>query len=403
MAARKPKQSVARAPRAATRERAKSVARAATTTRSAPRKPAASARPSTILLGTRKGLVVLARTSGGWRVKRHAWLGIPVVYACTDARTRTWWVSLDHGHWGCKLARSADSGQTWTEVAPPKYPEGAELKAGEPATLKYIWTIQPGGSAERGRLYLGTQPGGLFASDDDGASWRLVDALWNFPSRVAGNWFGGGRDQAAIHSVLVDPRDPRRVLVGVSCAGVFETLDGGATWAARNTGLRAEFMPDPTGDIGHDPHFVTWSAANPDVLWQQNHCGIFRSTDGARTWSACSKKGSVVHFGFAIAADERDPAQAWVVPAVADECRVAPGGKLVTAHTHDGGKSWKLAKRGLPQRDVYDVVYRHALDQRAGTLCFGSTTGNVYVSDDRGVSWTCVANHLPPVYSVRFA
>lgn len=397
MAARKPK-SVPRRARATQQTTQK------TATTPAPKR-ALSARdgPARILLGTRKGLIVLARSGSSWRVLRHAHLGIPVVYAFADPRTRTWWASLDHGHWGCKLSRSQDSGQTWTEVAPPNYPEGAEVKAGEPATLKYIWTIAPGGVNEPGRLYLGTQPGGLFTSDDDGASWRLVDALWNHPSRLAGNWFGGGRDQAAIHSILVDPRDVRRVLVGVSCAGVFETLDGGDTWQARNAGLRADFMPDPEGDVGHDPHCMTWSAANPDVLWQQNHCGIFRSTDGARTWKLRSKKGAVVHFGFAIAADEHDPAQAWVVPQVADECRVAPGGKLVTAHTRDGGKTWKTATRGLPQRDAYDVVYRHALDQRAGTLCFGSTTGNVYVSGDRGTSWTCVANHLPPVYSVRFA
>lgn len=359
--------------------------------------------PRTILLGTRKGLLVLARGKSGWRVKQHAHLGVPVVYAIVDERTRTLWASLDHGHWGCKLSRSSDGGTTWTEVAAPKYPEGAEVKAGKPATLKYIWTIQPGHADEHGKLYLGTEPGGLFESRDDGASWELVESLWNHPSRIAGQWMGGGRDDAAIHSVLVDPRDARRVLVGVSCAGVFETTDAGRTWNVRNRGLRADFMPEPAPEVGHDPHFVTWSAANLDVLWQQNHCGVFRSTDGARTWNACSEKGNVVHFGFPIAADEHDPEQAWVVPALADEKRVAPGGRLVVAHTRDGGRTWKEQTRGLPQRDVYDVVYRHALDQRGGTLCFGSTTGNVFVSDDRGASWTAVANHLPPVYSVRFA
>jgi photosystem II stability/assembly factor-like uncharacterized protein len=357
----------------------------------------------TLILGTRKGLIVLERHGKGWRTLRHAHAGIPVPYAFVDARTRTLWASLDHGHWGQKLSRSKDLGRTWEEIAPPKYPKGAEVKKGKPATLKYIWVIAPGGADEKNRLYLGTQPGGLFASDDGGKGFELVRGLWNHPSRPE-HWFGGGRDEPAIHSVLVDPRDSERVLVGISCAGVFETTDGGRRWQPRNRGLRADFLPDPAAEVGQDPHLLAWCAREPDALWQQNHCGIFKSRDGAASWTAVSAKGrGVAHFGFPIAVDERDAETAWVVPGISDERRMAVGGALCVARTENGGKTWKALRTGLPQRDAHDVVYRHALDLAQDALAFGSTTGNVYASSDRGDSWTVVGTNFPPVYSVRFA
>ncbi len=359
----------------------------------------------TILLGTRKGLFTLARGSRGERrVARRAHAGTPVVYAFADARTGTLWASLEHGHWGGKLHRSRDGGATFVEVPAPKYPDGAEIKEGKPATLGYLWVLAPGGPAEPARLYAGTEPGGLFASDDGGETFALVAPLWNHPSRKE-NWFGGGRDEAGIHSVIVDPRRSERVLVGVSCAGVFETEDGGASWRGRNAGLRADFLPDPRAEFGHDPHCLVACAAEPDVLWQQNHCGVFRSVDGARSWTEVSqpRERGPVRFGFPIAADARDPETAWVVPLVSDQERFAVDGALCVGRTTDGGKTWDALRRGLPQEDCYDVVYRHALDARGDRLAFGSTTGNVFVSEDRGESWRTLGNHFPPVYSVRFA
>lgn len=358
----------------------------------------------TLVLGTRKGVFLVERGTREWRVVRRAHPGVPVVYAWIDGRSGTLWTCLEHGHWGGKLARSKTRGETWEEIPAPKYPEGAEVKDGVPATLGYLWCMGPGGADQPGRLYIGTVPGGLFRSEDSGATWSLVGGLWNHPSRKE-HWFSGGLDKeyAGICSILVDPRNSARVLVGISCGGVFETSDDGASWTHRNKGLRATFLPNPEADFGHDPHFTALCEREPDVLWQQNHCGIFRSTDGARTWTEVSQTGGPAYFGFAIAADARDPERAWVVPQTGDEERTAVGGALLACRTDDGGKTWAALRDGLPQENAYDVVYRHALDARGDRVAFGSTTGNVYLSEDRGERWTCLGNNFPPVYSVRFA
>jgi hypothetical protein len=357
--------------------------------------------PAHLLLGTRKGLIVLERKRRKWKTKRVAHAGLPIPYAFHDERTKTLWASLDHGHWGQKLSRSGDFGKKWEAVEPPKYPENAAVKPGKPATLRYIWCIAPGGEDEPEKLYLGTEPGGLFESRDEGRTFALVDALWAHPSRPE-HWFGGGRDNPAIHSVLVDPRDVKRVLVGISCAGVFETKDGGKSWKPRNTGLKARYLPNPDVEVGHDPHLLAWCAANPDALWQQNHCGIFKSVDGATTWSEVTQKKGPARFGFPIAVDAHDPKRAWVVPGVSDERRMAVDGALCVSRTENGGRSWEELRDGLPQEDCFDVVYRHAFDLSGSTLALGSTTGNVYWSDDRGESWREIGHNFPPVYSVRF-
>jgi photosystem II stability/assembly factor-like uncharacterized protein len=345
-------------------------------------------------------LLILERGNGGWEVAQEAFIGVPVPYAFTDPRSGTVWASLDHGHWGRKLSRSRDGGVTWNEVPAPTYPDGAEIQPGVPASTLYIWTMASGGANEPDRLYAGTEPGGLFRSDDGGDSWELVESLWNHPSRTS--WFGGGRNNAGIHSILVDPTDSRHVYVGVSCAGVFETKDDGATWFPANKNVRADFLPNPYSEVGSDPHCVVACPAHPAALWQQNHCGIFRTTDGGASWVDVSEPEGVARFGFPVAVDATNPDVAWVVPATSDEKRVACGGAMCVARTEDGGRTWEPLRKGLPQERCYDLVYRHGLDVCGELLAIGSTTGNVFVSDNRGDAWTCVGTFFPPVYSVRF-
>lgn len=374
--------------------------------------------PPLLLLGTRKGLLIARHTDAGWTLDPTVhFAGVPVPYAARDPRDGALWAALEHGHWGPKLHRSTDGGNTWVELPCPAYPPG-ELTfdpwttTTSDAALCNIWVVGFGGADQPGRVYVGTNPGGLFRSDDHGASWSLVRGLWDHPSRLgqAGGrpgWFGGGRDTPGLHSITVDPRDSRRMMVGVSCGGTFHTEDDGATWAARNRGLPAPFLPDPeNNETGHDPHFVTRCPAAPDVLWQQNHVGIFKSTDCGRSWEACSTAGEAPHFGFPIAVDPSDPERAWVVPAVSDEQRQAADQRLVVCETRDGGASWLRLASGLPSAPAFDLVYRHALDVFADgarrTLAFGSTTGNVFIGHNGGARWTCLSHHLPPVYSVRF-
>ncbi|HZU96449.1 MAG TPA: glycosyl hydrolase [Planctomycetota bacterium] len=358
-----------------------------------------------LVLGTKKGVLILRKGKRGWSAQPIQHPGLSVSFAFHDDRTDTLWAAFDHGHWGAKLSKSPNGGKKWQEVAPPRFPARAKLTPAtkKKPTLRYIYVLAPGRKEEPKRLYVGTVPGGLFASDDNGTTFELCDPLWTH--RTRDKWIQGGKDfdEPGLHSVVVDPRDAQHVYIGISAAGVFETRDGGASWEPRNKGTVAAFLPDQKSEVGQDPHFVMACAREPDVLWQQNHCGVYRTTNGGKTWTDIGQKKGVVGFGFAIAVDNADPARAWVVPATSDEKRYAKDGALCVARTDDGGKSWSVLRRGLPQENAFDVTYRHALDCRGDTVAFGTTTGNLYVSDDRGERWKCVGSNFPPIMSVRFA
>ena len=354
------------------------------------------------LVGTRKGLLVLQKKGANWKIIDDFFTGIPVNMVYQDTQNGDWWAALDHGHWGSKLQVSSDEGKTWTEVEAPKYPEGAEVKDGVPAKLNYIWAFANSLSGADHKLYIGTEPGGLFhrnGSLEDGA--HLVQSLWDHPSRKE-QWFGGGRDNPGIHSILIDPRNNEHIYIGISCAGVFKSEDGGSTWTHRNKGLNATFLPDPEMEIGHDPHILKFCAAHPDVMWQQNHCGIFRTTNGGELWQEVSQEGGPAFFGFALAVHEENPERAWVAPAQSDEIRVAIDKKLCISRTDDGGKTWTDFRAGLPQEHCYDIVYRHALVSQGNDLLFGTTTGNLFSSTDEGESWDVVSNYLPMIYCIEF-
>lgn len=360
---------------------------------------------TTLLVSTRKGLFV----SDGTTVTGAHFVGDNVTLAMVDPRDGAWYAALDHGHFGVKLHRSDDRGGVWTEIATPAYPkqpEGVVEKNGMGKVVKWstslVWAMAPAMDAA-GAIWAGTIPGGLFRSPDRGASWQLVESLWNHEKRPG--WFGGGRDDPGIHSICVDPRDPRVVVCGISCGGVWRTADGGATWEQRATGMRAAFLPPEqqyTPD-NQDPHMIVQCAAAPDVYWSQHHNGIFRSTDHCTSWQEIEKAGPSV-FGFAVVVDPADPETAWFIPGIKDEKRIPVDGKLVVTRTRDGGKTFDVLSKGLPGPFAYDLVLRHAFAiAPSGLLAFGSTTGNLFASDDRGDTWRVVSNYLPPVYAVTAA
>lgn len=355
-----------------------------------------------LLVATSKGLVIYRYNGRRWVFEREEFLGLRLTQVYVDPRTDTWWVALSLKHWGEKLHRSHDRGKTWEEVPPPKYPAGTEVKPGIAATVKLIWALAHGGWDRPGHLYLGTEPGGLFRSTDGGDSFQLVESLWAHPSRRK-HWFGGGRNHAGIHSIVVDPRNSDHVYVGVSCAGVFETRDGGQSWQARNQGLRADYLPDPWVEVGHDPHLLLACEQQPDILWQQNHCGVFLSQDGGIQWQDVTDVDNFTRYGFALAIDPEAPQRAWVIPAISDEMRVALHRALKVFRTDDGGQSWQAFTHGLPQEHAYDIVYRHGLVRYGQTLAFGTTTGNLFLSSDDGESWTCLSHFLPTINALCFA
>lgn len=353
-------------------------------------------------VATRKGLFAFRRQEGGWRAGAPAFLAQPVSAVLADRRDGRLYAALRLGHFGVKLHRSDDGGGSWTELPAPAFPAQPEAATTAPA-VDMIWTLVPGGADEPGVLWAGAIPAGLFRSADNGASWSLVDSLWNVPERK--EWSGGGFDEAGIHSIQVDPRDSRKLTVGISCGGVWKSDDAAATWRQVGNGLRAAYMPpDQSYALNvQDPHRLAPCTSMPDTIWCQHHNGIFRSTDGGESFAEITGVQPSA-FGFAVAAHPTDPATAWFVPAVKDECRVPVDGRLVVTRTTDGGRTFASLAKGLPATS-YDLIYRHALDvDRTGRrLAMASTTGNLWVSENGGDTWVQVEGHLPPVAQVAFA
>src|SRR5579875_1504018 len=235
-----------------------------------------------LLVGTRKGLFEIARRARTWEVSKAHFLGDPV--SAVLAADGMDYAALDLGHFGTKFWRRNGAGE-WAERAVPVFPEKPEDAQDDPHpwSLGKIWALEPGGVP--GRIWAGTMPGGLFRSDDGGESWSLNEGLWHHPDRR--QWMGvAGGEQPGISAVLIDPRDPDDIRVGVSCAGVWASTDAGASWRIINQGMYNDYMPpERRGDpIVQDVHMLARCAAHPEVVWCQHHNGVFRSTDGGANW-----------------------------------------------------------------------------------------------------------------------
>lgn len=362
-----------------------------------------------ILVGTKKGLFRVSRdTAGHWHVAQSWFLGDPVSAVLSEVGSPRIHAALDLGHFGVKMQRSEDGGNTWAEATTPAYPKKPEDLVDRdpmrdidiPWDTKLIWTLVQGAENE---LWCGTLPGGLFRSTDGGDSWALNRPLWDEPLRA--KWMGGGFDFAGIHSILVDPRDHRHITVAVSCGGVWTSFDSGERWELLGNGLRAAYVPPGLEDdrVVQDPHRVVQCPSQPDRLWMQHHNGIFRSDDGGRNWTEIENV-SPSSFGFAVAVHPENPDRAWFVPAQKDEQRIPVDGKLIVNRTDDAGNSFQAQTHGLPETPAYDLAYRHALDisNDGERLVFGSTTGSLWVSENQGDRWQCISQHLPPIACVAF-
>ena len=350
------------------------------------------------LVATRKGLFQITKDLV---IEPLAFIGDPVTMVLTNKTNGDWFAALNLGHFGVKLHHSSDSGINWTEIGVPSYPSEANPEKGD--SLDLIWSLEFAEPGNANKLWAGTIPGGLFYSDNKGKTWQLNQPLWQLKQEH--NWAGGGYDQPGIHSICVDPRDHRAIRVGVSVGGVWCTLDNGKSWSNVAKGMRAEYMPPDMAYDPHiqDPHRVVQCSGSPDHFWSQHHNGIFSSNDSCEKWVEFEglKPSS---FGFGVAVHPQDPKTAWFAPGVKDECRIPIDAKLVVLRTKDGGQSFESLSDGLPSISSYDLVYRHALevDSTGEKLLMGSTTGNLWISENQGNTWSCLSNYLPPIYAVRF-
>jgi hypothetical protein len=349
-------------------------------------------------IATRKGLFELRRRSGGWAIEQVNFLADPVSMLLPPDASGHMLAALNLGHFGAKLQSSKDAGKTWAEVGVPTFPPQPAGAEGPAWKLVQIFAMERAGDT----IWAGTLPGGLFSSRDRGASWQLNEALWQRPERR--HWMGGRNEAPAMHSICPHPADPGELLLGISCGGAWRTADGGQTWGLRANGMRADFLPpELEGDENsQDPHLIARCAAEPNVLWCQHHCGIFRSTDNGATWVELQAQPS--SFGFAVAAHPTDPNTAWFVPAVRDQCRVPVDGALCVTRTRDGGKTFEVLRAGLPQAHCYDLIFRHglAVDESGEQLLMASTTGGLWASADAGDHWELVSHELPPIYAAKF-
>ena len=344
----------------------------------------------TLRIGTRRGLFT-ARSADrrSWNLEGPTLVGREVYYAFRDARTGVVWAATDHTVWGPHVHRSQDEGATWAVLeAAPHYADARGLEA--------IWFLAPGPPDRPETIWAGIEPAGLFVSHDGGGSWSAVHGLNEHPTRDTWQPAGGG---LALGGIQHDPRNPDTLYCSLSAGGVYRSDDGGASWKPVNHGVRCEFQPDRYPPAGQCVHKLRLHPARPDRLYQQNHCGVYRSDDRGESWTEVTD-GLPSEFGYALAVDPGDPDTLFVIPEESSHMRAAVEGRLRVYRSTDAGASWTPCTRGLPQEHAYVSVLRDALDHDDAEpvgLYFGTSTGHVFASRDRGDTWAQVAGFLPKI------
>ncbi|MEO8485190.1 MAG: glycosyl hydrolase [Betaproteobacteria bacterium] len=375
-----------------------------------PATPRPAARRVTLLVATRKGLWTLSSDAARsrWTLGGPRFLGHNVHHAMVDPRDGKHWLAAARtGHLGPTVFRSTDRGRTWSEASKPP-----AFKSGAGRSVDHTFWLTPCHAGEPGAWYAGTSPQGLFRSNDGGATWSGVAGFNENPERKA--WCGGDQDGTPdgpkMHSILVDPRDARHLYIGMSSGGVFESVDGGADWKPLNHGVRADFLPQPTPEFGHDPHCVRFAGANPDRLYQQNHCGLYRLDRPSTDWQDIGDgmPKSIGAVGLPLVAHPRDPDTAWIFPMDSTDVwpRISPGGRPAAYRTLDGGRTWRRQDKGFPKTQAWFTVKRQALtidDREPVGLYIGNTSGEVWGSRDEGRTWRCLARHLPQIHAIEAA
>ena len=384
-----------------------------------------------VLAGTRKGAFIL--TADGkrdkWDVSGPHFAGWEMYHMKgSPADPNRIYASQTSGWFGQIIQRSDDGGKTWHQpgtppgdaAKPPETPKGDSNKfaydtspeTGKPLTthqwydgtqhpweFKRVWHLEPS-LTDPNTVYAGVEDAALFRSTDGGESWKELSGL---RGHGTGPKWQPGAGGMCLHTILLDPKDPKRIYIAISAAGAFRTDDGGKTWKPINRGLRSQFIPDPNAEIGHCVHHVAMHKTRPNVLYMQKHWDVMRSDDAGDNWREVS--GNLPSdFGFPIAVHAHEPETVYVVPIKSDSEHYPPDGKLRVYRSRAGGEEWEPLTQGLPQSDCYVNVLRDAMAVDSLDKCgiyFGTTGGQVYASADAGDSWAPIVRDLPAVLSVE--
>lgn len=395
-----------------------------------------------LLIGTRKGAFSLISdpVRGTWNLEGPTYLGhIVHHYMCDPRDAKSHIMAMKAGHLGPTVFYSKDGGETWNESSkPPQFPKKADAESGTPdpeknlseltgsgnggqdegdkggaekkdaAAVDVVFWLTPGHESQPGVWYAGTAPPGMFITKDGGDTWAPVEGFNKYTQETDGLHGEGATPGGQLtHSILIDPRDANHMYVSISVGGTFESTDAGKTWKPLNKGVQADWIPDPETEHGHDPHFVVMHPQNPDRLYQQNHCGIYRIDRPSNQWTRIGDNmpKEIGDIGFPIVTHPHDANRAWVFPMDGTDVwpRTSPGGRPAVYETKDGGESWHRHDLGLPHEHGYFTVKRQAMTHDAMVplgLYFGTTGGEVWGSLDEGASYSCIVRHLPEIYSI---
>jgi len=350
----------------------------------------------TLHVGTRRGLfLAVSEDRSDWTIEGPFLEGREVYSVFRDRRVPDRvWAATDHKVWGAHVHRSDDGGRSWAVLdAAPHHADDRGLTA--------IWYLAPGPYDEPDTIWAGIEPAGLFVSRDAGASWS-PSSLNEHPTRDSWQAAGGG---LALGNIQHDPSDPRRIYCSLSAGGVYRSDDGGESWAPKNQGVRCDFQPETYPEAGQCVHKLRVHPTRPERLYQQNHCGVYRSDDRGDSWIEISE-GLPSDFGYALALDPANPDVAFVIPEESSHMRATVDGKLRVFRTNDAGGRWTRMIRGLPQEHAYVSVLRDAMDQDTMDpygVYFGTSTGHLFGSRNRGESWRTIAAFLPRILCVSAA
>lgn len=349
-----------------------------------------------LLVGTKKGAFILRSDEArkDWQVSGPLCDHWPMSHVNYDPATGTILAAGGDAWFGHAIWRSPDLGATWTHSS-----AGLENAEGEPPVTA-VWNVTPA----HGSLYVGTDPGGLFRSDDGGETWSELKGLRTAPAREMWNPGGAG---LILHTIVPHPTDKARMWVAISSAGVYATEDGGETWMPRNHGTRAGFLPEEIREnpvAGQCCHRLVMPKTDSGFLFQQSHEGVYRSSDGGVTWTEVTA-GLPSEFGFAVAAHPRDSRTFFNIPLTDPfSGRYMPNGEAAVWKTTDAGDTWQKLTNGLPQENAYMAVLRGAMStdtlDKAGVY-FGTSSGQLWGSADEGDSWRQIAGFLPAISSVE--